>query len=53
MDDLTADNDVVLASLGGAPVMAGVGEVEGYGLEARYSERKRGAPRQRSGSNHR
>ncbi|KAK2766087.1 hypothetical protein FQN54_007602 [Arachnomyces sp. PD_36] len=53
MDDLTADNDAVLASLGGAPVMAGVGEAEGYGLERRYSEHRSGVSRQRVGSIHR
>jgi hypothetical protein len=47
MDDLTANNQVVLASFGGAPILAGTA-----GLERRYSEQKHGVPRQRAGSLH-
>ncbi|KAF2460343.1 HCO3 transporter family-domain-containing protein [Lineolata rhizophorae] len=70
MDDLTADNKAVLASLGGAPLLPEVrmarerharGEATGYlpheeeeyGLERKYSERRRGVSRQRVGSVHR
>ncbi|KAK2751903.1 hypothetical protein FQN55_008645 [Onygenales sp. PD_40] len=53
MDDLTANNKVVLASLGGAPILPGGAEVEDYGLERRYSEHRKGVSRQRAGSVHR
>jgi boron transporter len=62
MDDLTANNEMVLASLGGAPSMPEEKEEpdampeatryrsEEWGLERRYSETKRGIKRQRAGS---
>jgi len=62
MDDLTANNEMVLASLGGAPTMhEGKEEAEEmpevtryrseeWGIETRYSESKRGVKRQRAGS---
>lgn len=62
MDDLTANNEIVLASLGGAPTMleekeepAAMPELGGYrseewGMERRYSESKKGVKRQRAGS---
>lgn len=53
MDDLTANNEVVLASFGGAPILPGQARPEDYGLERKYSERKRGVSRQRSASIHR
>ncbi|KLJ10673.1 hypothetical protein EMPG_13947 [Blastomyces silverae] len=53
MDDLTANNKVVLASLGGAPILPEGAEIEDYGRERRYEERKRGISRQRTGSVHR
>ncbi|EPS31285.1 hypothetical protein PDE_06240 [Penicillium oxalicum 114-2] len=54
LDDMTANNEAVLRSLGGAPRFPE--EKEGprqYGLERRYSERKKGPERQRAGSIHR
>ena len=53
MDDLTATNEAVLASLGGAPVLPGHGRPEDYGLERKYSEHRKGMTRQRTGSIHR
>ncbi|EPE24606.1 HCO3- transporter family protein [Glarea lozoyensis ATCC 20868] len=53
MDDLTATNEVVLASLGGAPKIADTSSTEGFGLEREFSERRSGVPRQRVGSFHR
>ena len=53
MDDLTATNKVVLASLGGAPKLPESSIAEEYGLERRFSERRTGVPRQRAGSYHR
>ncbi|KAJ8102366.1 HCO3 transporter family-domain-containing protein [Lipomyces tetrasporus] len=53
MDDLIANNKAVLASLGDAPRLPDGVEAEDYGLERRYSEHKRGVPRQRAGSIHR
>jgi len=50
MDDLTANNEVVLASFGGAPKLPGSSTADEYGLERRFSERKTGVPRQRAGS---
>ncbi|KAK0129757.1 hypothetical protein ONS96_000312 [Cadophora gregata f. sp. sojae] len=50
MDDLTANNEVVLASFGGAPNLPGSSTAEEYGLERRFSESKIGVPRQRAGS---
>ncbi|KAJ1327436.1 boron transporter [Microdochium nivale] len=60
MDDFTADNEVVLESLGGKPKLPEEGgrreegsATEGYGLERKRSLRERGVPRQRAGSIHR
>jgi len=53
MDDLTANNKVVLASLGGSPKLPETSTVDEYGLERRFSERINGVPRQRAGSYHR
>lgn len=53
MDDLTATNKVVLASLGGAPKLPKSSAADDYGLERRFSERTSGVPRQRAGSYHR
>lgn len=53
MDDLTANNKVVLASLGGAPKLPDESRAEEYELERRFSENKSGVPRQRGGSYHR
>jgi hypothetical protein len=63
-DDLTANNEAVLASLGGAPTMPERGDLrekesqrryrsEDWGRERRYSESKGGVKRQRAGSHHR
>ncbi|PCG88898.1 Bicarbonate transporter, eukaryotic [Penicillium occitanis (nom. inval.)] len=54
LDDLTANNEAVLNSLGGAPRFPGemIAPRE-YGLERRYSEQRRGVSRQRAGSIHR
>lgn len=51
LDALTADSNVVLASLGGRPDELG-GMTEMEGLERRYSQVQRGAVRQRAGSLH-
>ncbi|KAF2090874.1 HCO3 transporter family protein [Saccharata proteae CBS 121410] len=53
MDDLTANNKAVLASLGGAPTLPENATMDDYGLERRYSEKEHGASRQRAGSMHR
>lgn len=53
LDDLTANNKAVLASLGGPPKFPGEKRLEDYGIERRYSERKRGISRQRAGILHR
>jgi hypothetical protein len=53
MDDLTANNKVVLASLGGPPKLPDGDKAEDYGQERKFSQRKTGAPRQRAGSMHR
>ncbi|PGH11478.1 hypothetical protein AJ79_04853 [Helicocarpus griseus UAMH5409] len=50
LDDLTANNKVVLASLGGAPELPEGAKPSDYGRERRYSEHKKGVPRQRTGS---
>ncbi|KAJ9665602.1 hypothetical protein H2201_004294 [Coniosporium apollinis] len=52
MDDLTANSETVLASLGGAPTLPENIRADEYGLERRYSESRRGVSRQRSGSLH-
>ncbi|KAK5805961.1 hypothetical protein VI817_000219 [Penicillium citrinum] len=53
LDDMTADNKAVLASLGGPPHFPGETSPQESGLECRYSEQKRGVSRQRAGSIHR
>ncbi|GFF67994.1 putative transporter C543.05c [Aspergillus lentulus] len=53
MDDLTANNSAVLASLGGPPRFSGQPDNERFGLERRYSEQRFGSARQRAGSIHR
>lgn len=54
MDDMTANNKTVLASLGGPPRFPGeTRSQDEYGLRRRYSERKEGVARQRAGSIHR
>lgn len=50
LDDLTANNKAVLASLGGPPKFPGQKEPGNEGLERRYSEQQRGVSRQRAGS---
>ena len=52
MDDLTANNKIVLASLGGAPKLPEESTAEEYGLERRFSERRTGVLRQRAGNYH-
>ncbi|RAL03312.1 anion exchange family protein [Aspergillus ibericus CBS 121593] len=52
LDDLTANNTAVLASLGGPPRFPNAKE-QHYGLERSYSEHRRGSYRQRAGSIHR
>lgn len=52
MDDFTADNEAVLASLGGVPQLPGGTRPKDYGLERRHSEMKEGVSRQRAGSLH-
>jgi hypothetical protein len=53
LDDMTANNKAVLASLGGPPIFPGEKRVQDYGIERRHSEQKRGVDRQRAGSIHR
>ncbi|KAF3025412.1 hypothetical protein E8E15_010075 [Penicillium rubens] len=53
LDDMTANNKAVLASLGGPPIFPGEKRVQDYGIERRHSEQKRGIDRQRVGSIHR
>lgn len=48
MDDLTANNSIVLASLGGAPSLPGRDELRGEAR--RYVEQRRGHTRQRAAS---
>lgn len=52
LDDLTANNKTVLASLGGAPTMPEE-KMEGLGEEKRWREEQEGVERQRAGSIHR
>lgn len=52
MDDLTANNRIVLASLGGAPKLPANTTMDDYGLERRFSTRSSGAMRQRAGNYH-
>lgn len=53
MDDFTATNKMVLASLGGKPSLPEGSREEDWGLERRASEGKHGVARQRAGSLHR
>jgi hypothetical protein len=53
LDDMTANNKAVLASLGGPPRFPGEKHPENYGIERRYSEHRKGVNRQRAGSIHR
>ncbi|KAE9580193.1 putative transporter [Colletotrichum fructicola] len=53
LDDFTATNKMVLASLGGKPGLPEGSREEEWGLERRVSESKHGVPRQRAGSLHR
>ncbi|KAI1342216.1 HCO3 transporter family-domain-containing protein [Xylariaceae sp. FL0016] len=50
LDDLTATNKAVLASLGGAPTLPEQSRPEDWGLERRRSESMHGVHRQRVGS---
>lgn len=49
MDDLTANNKIVLASLGGAPKLPADVTMDDYGLERRFSTGSSGVMRQRAG----
>ncbi|KAG5747396.1 hypothetical protein H9Q70_009912 [Fusarium xylarioides] len=53
LDDFTATNKTVLASLGGKPSLPEDSRAEDWGLERRESEARHGVPRQRAGSLHR
>lgn len=53
LDDFTATNKMVLASLGGQPGLPEASKEEDWGLERRRSELRRGVSRQRAGSLHR
>jgi hypothetical protein len=53
LDDLTANNPCVLASLGGPPKLPEHINMEEYGATKRYLEKHQGALRQRVGSVHR
>lgn len=53
LDDFTATNKMVLASLGGKPGLPEASNEEDWGLERRRSESRYGVPRQRAGSVHR
>ncbi|KAH8903578.1 hypothetical protein BR93DRAFT_884981 [Coniochaeta sp. PMI_546] len=53
LDDFTATNRVVLASLGGKPGLPENSREEDWGLERKRSEKRFGIPRQRAGSLHR
>lgn len=53
LNDMTADNKAVLASLGGSPRFPGEMCTQESGLEHRYSKQKRATSRQRAGSIHR
>lgn len=52
LDDFTATNEIVLASLGGKPSLREEYKQEQGDLERRWSESRRGVPRQRAGSLH-
>ncbi|KAK4206399.1 boron transporter 1 [Rhypophila decipiens] len=53
LDDFTATNKIVLASLGGKPVLPEHSTEEEWGLDRGKEERRHGVPRQRAGSIHR
>ncbi|KAM3498553.1 hypothetical protein MY10362_008136 [Beauveria mimosiformis] len=53
LDDFTATNKMVLASLGGKPALPEETREENWGLERRRSEQRHGVVRQRAGSLHR
>lgn len=53
LDDLTADNEIVLASFGGAPKLPDDKKDGEHGLERKWEEKKKGVPRQRIGEIHR
>ncbi|KAI4725098.1 hypothetical protein E4T49_07150 [Aureobasidium sp. EXF-10728] len=53
LDDLTANNPCVLASLGGPPDLPEHINMDDYGATEQYAEKHRGVPRQRAGSIHR
>lgn len=52
LDDFTATNKTVLASLGGKPALPEQTRQEDWGLERRRSESRNGVQRQRAGSLH-
>lgn len=52
LDDFTATNKQVLASLGGRPVLPEQSRMEDWGLERQRRESRLGVPRQRAGSLH-
>lgn len=52
LDDFTATNKTVLASLGGKPVLPEESRQEDWGLERKRSEGRNGVLRQRAGSLH-
>ncbi|RGP71900.1 hco3- transporter family [Fusarium sporotrichioides] len=53
LDDFTATNKAVLASLGGQPALPEHSKEEDWGIERRHSENQHGVARQRAGSIHR
>ncbi|THY30766.1 hypothetical protein D6D01_03100 [Aureobasidium pullulans] len=53
LDDLTANNPCVLASLGGPPNLPEHIDLEQYGATKAYAGKQGGVPRQRAGSIHR
>ncbi|KAI4722441.1 hypothetical protein E4T48_01404 [Aureobasidium sp. EXF-10727] len=53
LDDLTANNPCVLASLGGPPDLPEHINMEEYGATKQYAEKHKGVSRQRAGSIHR
>lgn len=52
LDDFTATNETVLASLGGKPALPEESTQDDWGLERRWSEGRNGVQRQRAGSLH-
>lgn len=53
LDNFTATNKMVLASLGGTPALPEHSKVEDWAVEGRWREARYGVPRQRAGSVHR